>query len=355
MRVKDDRGYPIASAQVSIASLDPAAPLRETAFSDARGEATLAGARGLPLHIEVSAPGHAPKRTTLDVAQAEVEVTLGLAATVTGVVRASHGDVIADAEIVLYMDAAVRHLRTDAQGTFTAADLAPGPARVLVRANGYATTERTFTIHESDRPSSIGTIDLASEGIVTGEVLGPRGDPVPGARVARDRVPVFLAASNTPADVATTDSRGRFRLGGLAEGTIVLEAFAPDIGRGHVEVRVASGRPTSNVRVMLTADGAPTTDHAGATVAVTLGETGGASEASHDVVVMVVAEGSEAEHAGLLAGDVLTDVDGTPVHTIEQARDKLSGPQNVDVVVGIRRENPAATLRVRVGREVVRH
>jgi len=353
LRVKDDRGYPIASAQASVASLDPVAPLRETAFSDARGEASLAGARGLPLALEVTAPGHAPKRTTLDVAPAEIEITLGLAATVTGVVRSSRGVALADAEVVLYMDSAVRHLRTDAQGTFTAADLAPGPGRALVRAAGYATTERSFNIRESDGPASLGTIDLASEGIVTGEVLGPRGDPVAGARVARDRVPVFLAVSATPPDVATTDAKGRFRLGGLGEGTVVLEAFAPDVGRGHTEVRVVAGRGTTNVRLTLAEGGAPATDHAGATVAVTLGETGGTSEA-HDVVVMVVAEGSEAEHAGLLAGDVITDVDGTPVHTIEQAREKLSGPRGVDVVVGIRRED-SSTLRIRVGREAVQH
>jgi len=352
VRVKDDRGYPVASAQVSIASLDPTAPLRQTAFSDARGEATLTSARGLPLRVEVSAPGHAPSTTTLDTAPAEVELALGLAATVTGTVRSSRGVPIADADVVFYMESTVRHLRTDAQGVFSAADLAPGSARVLVRAAGYATTERTFTVGQSNRPSSLGTIDLASEAVVFGEVRDARGDPVPGARVAKDRVPVFLAASATPPDVATTDSQGRFRLGGLGEGTVTLEAIAPDIGRGRVDARMLAGRSTTNVRIVLAADGVRAVDHAGATVAVTLGETGGATESAHEVVIVVVAEGSEAEHAGLLAGDVIADVDGTQVHTIEQAREKLGGPAGVDVVVGIHRDG--SSLRLRVGREVVR-
>jgi C-terminal processing protease CtpA/Prc len=127
-----------------------------------------------------------------------------------------------------------------------------------------------------------------------------------------------------------------------------LEAYAPEVGRGRAEgVRVIAGRSTTNVRIVL-AGGAKSPDHAGATVAVTLGEIA----ASREVVVVVVADASEAERAGLQAGDVITDVDGVAVHTIEQARDKLGGPAGSDAVLGIKRGD--VTSRIRVGREVVR-
>jgi S1-C subfamily serine protease len=69
-------------------------------------------------------------------------------------------------------------------------------------------------------------------------------------------------------------------------------------------------------------------------------------------VVASVAEGSEAERAGLAPGDVVLAVDGAPVHTMEEARAKMSGPLADDVVVQVRRGDRALALRVT--REAVR-
>jgi len=160
----------------------------------------------------------------------------------------------------------------------------------------------------------------------------------------------ILAQGATPPDVATTDARGHFRLGGLAGGLITLEAYAPEVGRGRAEsVRVSPGRPTTNVRITLGGGRAPN-EAAGATVAVTLGEA--VTNGIREVVIVLVAAGSEAERAGLEPNDTLVDVDGTPVHTIEEARAKLGGPAGMDAVLGIRRGETAS--RVRVGREIVR-
>ena len=81
---------------------------------------------------------------------------------------------------------------------------------------------------------------------------------------------------------------------------------------------------------------------------MTLGET---SE-PRDVVIVAVAEGSEAERAGLVPGDVVVDIDGTRVGTIEAARRRLSGPVADDVVVRVRRGERVEVFRV--GREAVR-
>jgi hypothetical protein len=346
VRVRDDRGYPVASAQVSIASLEASAPLRETGFTDARGDTQLAGARGLALRVEVTAPGHAPKVQTLDAAPETLDVALDLGAAFAATIRGARGTSIEGADVVLYTSSIVRHLRSDARGGVDAADLAPGAARIVVRAPGFATTEKSFTL-----PASLGNVDLETESVVEGEVRDGRADPVAGARVAKDRVPVFLAQGSTPPDVATTDARGRFRLGGLAGGAITLEAYAPEVGRGRAEnVHVSPGRPTTNVRIVLGEGGHASNDAAGATVAVTLGEA--VTNGVREVVIVLVAGGSEAERAGLEPNDTLVDVDGAPVHTIEEARAKLGGPAGIDVVLGIKRGE--TTSRVRVGREIVR-
>jgi S1-C subfamily serine protease len=155
-----------------------------------------------------------------------------------------------------------------------------------------------------------------------------------------------------PEGVAVTDARGAFTLSNLDEGTASLEAYAPDVGRGRADgVRVVAGRTTDRVRIAIVPDGAaPPARAAEATggVAVTLGETSSPA----DVVIVSVVEASEAERAGLAPGDVLVDVDGAGVRTMEDARGRLSGPVEQDVLLHVRRGD--RTLALRVPREPVR-
>jgi C-terminal processing protease CtpA/Prc len=65
-----------------------------------------------------------------------------------------------------------------------------------------------------------------------------------------------------------------------------------------------------------------------------------------------VAEASEAERAGLLAGDVIMAVDDAPVQTMDEARARLDGPIANDVVLRVRRGDERLSLRVL--REAVR-
>ncbi len=83
-------------------------------------------------------------------------------------------------------------------------------------------------------------------------------------------------------------------------------------------------------------------------MAVTLGET---SE-PREVLLVGVAQGSEAERAGLAPDDVILTVDGVAVRTIEEARAKLNGPISDDVVLKVRRGDGYETFRV--AREQVR-
>jgi hypothetical protein len=353
VRVKDDRGYPLDAVQLSVASLDPELPLRTTAFTDARGEASVANARGLLLRVEARSPGHATKIVRVDAGAESLDLELGLAETLEGVVRSTRGAPIPEADVAMSTDIGVFHARTDKNGAFTLPDLVPGGARLVVRAPGWAPSDRDVdVVSSSAHRTTLPAVELAEEGVAEGTVTDGRGDPVPGARVAKDHVPTYLAVGATPATVAVTDARGRFHLGGLAAGALDLEAYAPDRGRATADgIRIAAGRPTTGIQIRLQRDKDEKAQEPASTggVAVTLGETNGDPR---EVTLVDVAESSEAERAGLVAGDVLLAVDGKAVRSMAEGRVLLSGPLGEDVVLQYRRGD--AVDSVRVGREPVR-
>jgi len=352
--VVDDHGWPVAAAQVTASALSADSRLRTTSFTDAHGDAALKQALGLPLRIEVSAPGHAPRAVTSDGSVDAVRIELAAAETATGeVVAARDGEVIAGADVTLYTDLGVRRTRTGPRGTFALRELPAGGGRLHVRASGFASVSVPVVLPDSagQRVFELPRVELAAEGVIEGDVVDARGDPVAGARVARDHAPTWLVVGMRPEGVAVTDARGRFSVNELPEGTVDLEAYAPDLGRGRVgAVRVVAQRTTSGVHIALTEpeekrDRGPA---APGSIAVTLGET----DAPTQVVVVSVGAASEAERAGLAPGDVLLRVNDAQVHSIEEARDKLSGPLSDDVVLSVKRGDE--NLAVRVAREPLR-
>ncbi len=149
-----------------------------------------------------------------------------------------------------------------------------------------------------------------------------------------------------------TDAKGRFRLGELPEGSVVLEAYAPDVGRARLTgVRVIAGRTTDRVKITLPRESGAAEPAASGGVAVTLGETAAGVEAA-EVVIVAVIEGSEAERGGLAPNDILVEVGGVRVQSIGDARERLSGALNDDVVVKVRRGGRIVPLRI--ARERVR-
>jgi hypothetical protein len=353
VRVKDDRGYPLDAVELTVASLDPALPLRATSFTDARGEATVPNAGGLALRLEARAPGHATKIVRIDAGAESLDLVLDLAETLLGEVTSTRGERLAGADVAVTTDIGVTHARTDHAGTFVLSDLVVGRARLLVQAQGYAPSRQEIKIESSSSHRiTLPRIELSEEGVVEGTVVDGRGDPVPGARVAKDRVATYLAQGPTPPGIAVADARGQFRLGGLPAGALRLEAYAPDVGRATVDgVLVAAGRPTSGIQIRLLRDKDESTQEPASSggVAVTLGET---AEDPKEVVLVDVAQGSEAERSGLVPGDVLLSVDGAPIHSMAEARSRLAGPLGDDVVIEFRRGEGVDS--VRVGREPVR-
>ena len=355
LRVTDDRGYPLDRVEVHAISLDLETPLRRTVFTDDDGAAEVPGAFGLPLRLQLSRPGKAPRSQTVESAPSELTVVLPEGKRATGVVTGRDGrEWVEGADVVVYTMTGPRRTQSNEEGVFELSDLPAGRVRIAVSHEGFAPTEVVAQIGDDPgRPTDLGEIDLDSAGEVAGEVVDDNDEPVPGARVARDAVPSYLPLGPLPPGIVVTDRQGRFVLGGLPEGTVTLEAYTADRGRGNVEgVPVRADRTTSRVKIVLPPPDEEKKDVKGSgSVAITLGDR--AEGGGTTIMVVMVAPGSEAEIAGLLPGDQVLEVNGRKVRTIEGARRSLTGPLTEDVLVGVLRtyEVPTRGAKVEVAPE----
>jgi protocatechuate 3,4-dioxygenase beta subunit len=351
--VEDTNETPVELAQVTVLSLDPAVPLRETVFTDSAGSAEIDDAQGLALRLVVEAPGFPRRAVVLERAQESVRVTLEAGVIVAGRVTAVRGrQGVEGALVALLADGIRRAAKTDADGNFRIADVPPGPAKLGISHAEYADVELDVDVKaqaRSDRPYELEPVDLEEPGSVEGEVVDARGEPVSGARVAVGTAPAYLPAGALPRGVAVTDSEGRFTLAGVRPGQRTLEAFSALAGRGRAAVDVTSGRVTDRVRIEL-APGEGEEPLGDAGLAVTLGERDAEGRAA--VVVVSVAAASEAERAGIEPGDLVHAIDGKPVADMRDARKRLSGRAGTDVLVEIERNGARQTLRV--ARETLR-
>ena len=282
-----------------------------------------------------------------------LELVLHRGAVVTGTVTAIRGRRFVSGATVTIVSAGMRRVaRTDEQGAFQLSDVDPGPTRVIVSHPAYATRELDIDVQSPgplSRAQELDPIDLDDPGEIEGEVVDANGEPVSGARLGIGVVPAYAPAGASLDTMTVTDTRGRFRLTGVNPGTIELQAYAPEVGRGSTTVGVEPGRPTADVRIQLTAEASEADATAACSVAVTLGERG---TDPVEVVIVDVSELSEAERAGLRPGDVLVAVDGVEPVDMHDARARLSGPESSDVVIEVRRDD--GTHRFTTARERVR-
>lgn len=346
IHVVDDRRYPLKGAQITLSSLDPKAPLKTTAFSDDRGDATLVRVAGLRAQIEVREPGFAPSRAVHESTPTALEIELAPGIAVRGTVYAPGGRTSqAGATVSLLGEGGVRRAVSDRDGRFSFADVPAGAATLELRAAGTAGLRKAVAIAQTGSRAEIdlGRVELLAAGSVEGSVVDEAGRPVAGARVARDRVPTYVPAAGTGStSVATTDSTGSFKLAEVAVGEAEIEAYAADVGRGRSDkIRVDEGRATTRVRIVLRpVASAGADDLSPGGVAVTLSESDGR------VFVAAVSPGSEAERAGLVEQDEIVSIDAVTVTTVVDARARLGGPLAVDVIVKVRRGTTERSFRV---------
>jgi protocatechuate 3,4-dioxygenase beta subunit len=351
--VDDTNGAPVELAQVTVLSLDPAVPLRETVFTDSAGGAEIDDAEGLALRVVVEAPGFPRRQVVLEHAGELLRVTLEAGVIVAGRVTAVRGrQGVEGALVALLSDGTRRTAKTDADGNYRIADVAPGHAKLAVSHPEYAELDLDVEVKattRSDRPFELETVDLEEPGSAEGDVVDARGEPVSGARVSTGVAAAYLPAGALPRGVAVTDASGHFTLTGVRPGRRTLEAFSALAGRGRATIEVTAGRVVDRVRIELSpSEGDEPLGEAG--VAVTLGERG--PQGHTEVVIVGVAESSEAERVGLAIGDVLATLDGKRVADMREARQRLAGRPGSDVLVEVERSGTRLTLRV--ARETLR-
>jgi hypothetical protein len=355
LSVSNSDGQPIELAEINALSLDPAVPLRSTLFTDDAGEAVLDEALGLALRITVRAPGSPTLTRSYDAAPAELAFELSAGVLVQGSVTAVRGRLaLEQALVTLIVEGERKTALTHGDGVFQLRDVPPGKARLIVSHPDYAEAELTVTIEStgrSDRPFELDPIDLEEGGEIEGDVVDENGDPVSGARVSIGTAAVYLPVGALPRGTSVTDGQGHFSLKGVRPGTLRLEAISAVIGRGvSPAVEVRGGRTTDGVRITLNAPVSDNESLAGGGLAITLGERSTAE--GRELVIVQVAESSEAERAGLRAGDAILAIDGSRPTSIMDARSRLGGPPGSDVVLEVDRDG--SSVRLRVAREAVR-
>ncbi|HVW25771.1 MAG TPA: carboxypeptidase regulatory-like domain-containing protein [Polyangiaceae bacterium] len=351
IEVEDDSSRPIRMAQISATSLDPDQPLRETAFTDDSGRAIVKDATGLPLRLVIEAPGFARFAEQTDAAPATFRVTLATGVAVEGHVTAVRGRRdVSGASVELVAEGHRKSAVTNASGEYHFDDVSPGRVHLTVSHPDYASVEADVVVAptgRADRAFDVDAVDLPDPGVIEGRVVDGAGNTVAGARVAIGAVDAVVpVALLSPSSAVSTRADGSFRIERARPGKLSVEAYAAGVGRGHAAAVVESGRTTADVVIRLTGSVDDTEPVTTGGVAVTL------AMSPSGVVVAQVAPGSEAEHGGLVQGDVVELVDRAALSSVADARQKLSGPEGSDVVVTVRRESGRVTLRLR--RERVR-
>lgn len=354
VQIENDAGELLEGAQVTVMSLDPRAPRRETQFTGADGTVTFPDLAGRNLQLAVEAPGYL--RTTREASPMPGDLTLTLhrGVLVTGRVTSVRGRHYApNASVTLVFQGSRRTALTDQEGSYTLSDVAPGPVQIVVDHPEFARASLSTVVKDPgrpDRPFELPEVDLMESGSITGSVLDTNGNPVLGARVAVDLVPAFLPLGALPPGMAVTDTTGHFELPGVNPGVVTLEAYAPEEGRGRrVDIAVHAGDVTRDIVITLTDPPIEGESVANGNVAVTLGER---HTPELELILVHVAAGSEAERSGLAVGDVLLTVDGVSPGSLVDARNRLAGSPGSSVILEVRREDEQLTLQV--GREQVR-
>ncbi len=347
--VHDEEGRPVELVEVAATSLEPTRPMRLTRFTDGEGAVTFDDALGENLRFVAEAPGFTRSVQTSASAPKQVELVLRRGVLVEGRVTAVRGRrTVAGATITVQQNGVRKVATSDGDGMYRLRDVAAGELRVRVEHADFADEEALLRVEatgRADRAFSLPDVDLSEAGEVEGDLVDERGERVAGARVMAGEGPSYLPAGRMPRGVVLSDADGHFVLPRVHPGSAVISAISSVAGRGSARaVEVSSGRTSRGLRIVLTPQPSDGDTPAAGGVAIGLGERGAAP--ALEVVLVTVAEASEAERAGLEAGDVITALDGVHPASMSEARARLDGRPGSDVVVEVSRAGVANRFRV---------
>jgi protocatechuate 3,4-dioxygenase beta subunit len=223
------------------------------AFTTADGSFTLEDlAPGVPLDLVATHPGYAPGAApgVAVPSAAPVRIVLQQSSRVSGRVTGPDGKPVVGASIALDestrgLAGAFRHLAahrsshqglTDDTGSFSFADVAPGPIGLAAEAPRHQRQElRGLEVKPGQDLSGVELV-LPTAVAVEGRVLRPDGRPAEGAEVT-----VAEPARNgayVPSLRAGADDTGHYRIEGIAPGPHTLEADAEGYRRAVRDVEL---------------------------------------------------------------------------------------------------------------------
>jgi len=238
----------------------------------------------------------------------------------------------------------------DAEGRYEIAALSPGKYRITVLAHGFASApERDIALESAPVRADF---SLSRGSRLWGTVVSRKsGGGIEGAKVSLEgqlgRGPRGLPLTTS----ARSDAEGRFELLGVPTGEQTLMVAAAEHHGRIVSGLMVQGAELGPIQVELTKtkeDESPRIELAG--IGAVLSAEGDA------LIIGGLLEGGGADEAGLVQGDGILGVDGTPVAELgfKGSIDRIRGPEGTRVTLTVRRKASGETDELEVERRIVR-
>ena len=149
------------------------------------------------------------------------------------VLDADTHEVVRRTDVKVYTSKEQRDEFTDSEGRFRFPDLAPGDYGLVAHRDGY--TDRAYKLERADFEAQKELVlELHRQGVITGRVASPSGQPLQGARIEA----LGFQASGGNRNVlgsAESDDLGDYRLSGLDPGTYVVRVTYQEGRSGELD------------------------------------------------------------------------------------------------------------------------
>jgi hypothetical protein len=222
----DERGFGVGGALLTVSATSPQTPTQRTAKSNADGTFAVPALPEPPFELRAEHPAFSPTRIPDIETSDDVRVVMSAGVTFLGEVLDDWtGEGLGSVRIRLE-GPITSDTQTRGDGTFVFRRAPTGTYDVSFSHPDYEPQSRRVVLEPPqyvDRPQELDTVHLEPGGIVEGEVLDARSDPVSNAEVTWGDPPRWERATRS-------DARGRFRLRGVPAGAAWITARHPVAG-----------------------------------------------------------------------------------------------------------------------------
>jgi hypothetical protein len=229
-RVVDERGFGVSGALLTVSATSPQTPIQRTAKSDGDGTFAVPALPEPPFELRAEHPAFSPTRIADIETGNDLRVVMSAGVTLLGEVLDDWtGDGLGRVRIRLE-GPITSDTQTRSDGTFVFRRAPTGTYDVFFSHPDYEPQSRRVVLeppHYVDRPQELDTVHLEPGGIVEGEVLDARSEPVSNAEVTWGDPPRWERATRS-------DARGRFQLRGVPAGAAWITARHPVAGEDWI-------------------------------------------------------------------------------------------------------------------------